>query len=52
MEDLQRKIGGALARFMYGRNGWDQLNQALFRGYVVLLIAQLGARVLLRRPHL
>ncbi len=36
-----QRIGGALARFMYGRNGWDQLNQALFRGYLVLWIAEL-----------
>lgn len=36
-----QRIGGAFARFMYGRNGWDQLNQALFRGYLVLWIAQI-----------
>ena len=36
-----QRIGGAFARFMYGRNGWDQLNQALFRGYLVLWTAEL-----------
>ena len=36
-----QRIGGAIARFMYGRNGWDQLNQALFRGYLVLWMAEL-----------
>ena len=36
-----QRISGALARFMYGRNGWDQLNQALFRGYLALWIAEL-----------
>ena len=36
-----QKIGGAFARFMYGRNGWDQLNQALFRGYLALWIAEI-----------
>ena len=36
-----QRIGGALARFMYGRNGWDQLNQALFRGYLLLWAAEL-----------
>ena len=39
--DIFQRIGGALARFMYGRNGWDQLNQALFRGYLVLWAAEL-----------
>lgn len=36
-----QRIGGAIARFMYGRNGWDQLNQALFGGYLVLWAAEL-----------
>ena len=36
-----QRINGALARFMYGRNGWDQLNQALFRGYLILWIAEI-----------
>ena len=25
---------------MYGRNGMDQMNQALLRGYLVILVAQ------------
>ena len=36
-----QRIGGVFARFMYGRNGWDQLNQALFRGYLILWAAEL-----------
>lgn len=36
-----RKIGNALARFMYGRNGMDQLNRALFSGYIGIFLAQL-----------
>ena len=36
-----RKLGNAIARFMYGRNGMDQLNTALLRGYLVLFIAQM-----------
>lgn len=41
-----QRIGGAFARFMYGRNGWDQLNQALFRGYLVLWAAQIVCSLL------
>ena len=41
-----QRIGGAFARFMYGRNGWDQLNQALFRGYLVLWVAELACAFL------
>ena len=31
-----QRIGNALARFMYGRNGMDQLNRALFWAYLIL----------------
>lgn len=41
-----QRIGGALARFMYGRNGWDQLNQALFWGYLFVWVAELVFRLL------
>ena len=34
------KFRCAVARFMYGRNGMDQMNQALLRGYLVILVAQ------------
>ena len=34
-----QKIGNALARFMYGRNGVDQLNRALFWAYLILWLA-------------
>ena len=43
-----QRIGGALARFMYGRNGWDQLNQALFRGYLILWVAEIAVSLLLK----
>ena len=29
-----QKIGNAVVRFMYGRNGVDQLNRVLFWGYI------------------
>ena len=35
------KFRCAVARFMYGRNGMDQMNRALLRGYLVILVAQL-----------
>jgi len=31
---FMQRIGNAIARFMYGRNGMDQLNRALFWGYI------------------
>ena len=43
-----QKIGGAMARFMYGRNGWDQLNQALFVLYLALWVLQLILGAVLR----
>ena len=43
-----QRIGGAIARFMYGRNGWDQLNQALFRGYLLLWIVEIVTAILLK----
>lgn len=36
-----QKTGNAIARFMYGRNGMDQLNVTLLRGYLILLLAQI-----------
>ena len=35
------KIRNALARFMYGRNGVDQLNVALLWGYLLLWLLQM-----------
>lgn len=35
------KFRCAMARFMYGRNGVDQLNQALLRVYIGVLVAQI-----------
>ena len=34
------KLRCAIARFMYGRNGMDQLNRALFWGYMGTFLAQ------------
>ena len=38
MGNFLSKIKFGLARFMYGRNGTDQLSLALLAGYVVLMI--------------
>lgn len=43
-----RKIGDALARFMYGRNGMDQLNRALFILYFSIWILQMMAGGILK----
>ena len=45
------KFRCAVARFMYGRNGMDQMNQLLLRGYIGLLVAELVFNLLqLRAP--
>ena len=36
-----RKVGNAFARFMYGRNGMDQLNVALLRVYLGIFVVQM-----------
>ena len=36
-----QKIGNAVVRFMYGRNGMDQLNRVLFWGYMGVFLGQL-----------
>ena len=36
-----QKIGNAIVRFMYGRNGMDQLNRGLFWGYMGVFLGQL-----------
>ena len=35
------KFKCAVARFMYGRNGMDQLNMALFTAYIALWLVQM-----------
>ena len=35
-----QKIGNAIVRFMYGRNGMDQLNRVLFWGYMGVFLGQ------------
>ena len=48
-----QKIGNAIVRFMYGRNGMDQLNRALFWGYLGVFFAQMLCGLLrLRIPAL
>lgn len=37
-----------MIRFMYGRNGMDQLNRALFVGYLVLWLAEMVVSVTLK----
>ena len=39
-EEMLYKLRCAVARFMYGRNGMDQLNRALFWGYMGTFLAQ------------
>lgn len=43
-----QRIGNGLARFMYGRNGMDQLNRALFWGYLAVFLAQVLLTALLK----
>jgi len=45
MKNFLYRVSAAMARFMYGRNGSDQLNMALLVGYLILWVAQ----ILLRR---
>lgn len=40
MRNFFYRISSALARFMYGRNGSDQLNMALITVYVAVLLLQ------------
>ena len=48
-----QKIGNAIVRFMYGRNGMDQLNRALFWGYIAVFFGQVVFSALrLRIPAL
>ena len=41
-----QKIGNAIVRFMYGRNGMDQLNRVLFWGYMGAFFGQILFSVL------
>ena len=36
-----RQVGNALVRFMYGRNGVDQLNVALLWGYLLAAVLRI-----------
>lgn len=40
MKNFLYRVSSAIARFMYGRNGSDQLNLALLTAYVAVLLAQ------------
>ena len=46
MRNFFYRVTGAIARFMYGRNGTDQLNAALLAAY---LLVQYGAGVFFYR---
>lgn len=41
MRNIFYRISGAMARFMYGRNGADQLGSALLGLYVVIFLLQI-----------
>lgn len=41
-------VRNTIARFMYGRNGWDQLNQALVIFYLGLWMAELVLNAVLK----
>lgn len=41
MRNFFYRLSGAMARFMYGRNGSDQLNIALLAVYLVLWLVQI-----------
>lgn len=43
-----QRIGSALTRFVYGRNGMDQLNRALFWLYLALWLVETVCAFLLR----
>ena len=43
-----QRMGNAAARFMYGRNGMDQLNRALFCGYLGLWLVELAVNAALK----
>ena len=50
MKNFLYRVSSAMARFMYGRNGNDQLNLALLAAYVVVLLVQtLLGRILIVR---
>lgn len=41
MRNFLYKLGTSFARFMYGRNGTDQLNQAILWGYLGLWLVRI-----------
>lgn len=41
MRNFFYRISSAMARFMYGRNGSDQLNMALLAAYLVVWVVQI-----------
>lgn len=47
-----QKIGNAVARFMYGRNGMDQLNRSLFLLYFTIWIAEIAVGFFVRSAAL
>lgn len=43
-----QRMRNGIARFMYGRNGMDQLNQALVWGYLALWLVELVVNAVLK----
>lgn len=43
-----QRMRDGMVRFMYGRNGADQLNRALFWAYLVLWLAEMAAGAVLK----
>ena len=43
-----QRMRDGMIRFMYGRNGMDQLNRALFWAYVILWMVEIVARAALK----
>ena len=41
MRNFFYRVSGAIARFMYGRNGTDQLNAALLAAYLLVWLVQI-----------
>ena len=41
MRNFFYRVTGAIARFMYGRNGTDQLNAALLAAYLLVWLVQI-----------
>ena len=50
MRQFFSKLSSALHRFLYGRNGADQLGTAMLAAYLILCVLRMAA-VLITRSH-